>query len=362
MLALFRACLLTFACCAAQASTVEDADTLVNQFFDASGAPGLAVSVGYEGRLIWSKGYGFADLEQQVAVVPAFTLFRIGSVVKPMTALALMTLVEQGKIDLDADVRRYVPSFPSKSHVITSRQLVSHLGGIRHYLGEEAYLRERYSSVGEALKIFQADPLIATPGAAWNYSSYGFNLLSAAIEHAADKSFVDYMATAVFAPLGMTRTFPDHLEAILPGRGRYYLRRDGALFNEPEVDNSYKWASGGFLSTTDDVVRFGLAHFDDQRVTRSQRELLWTEQRTSAGEPTGYGIGWRVLVDADGVTWVGHGGGSIGGTSQLWLFPQDQLVIAMASNMTELDYADVLPRLRKLFVADVEKRVPTAGD
>lgn len=329
---------------------IGDAERLVRQFAHDSGAPGLSVSVGSHGKLLWSEGFGYADLEQKVPVRPALTKFRVGSEAKPMTALALVTLVEQGRIDLDAEVQRYVPTFPRKQYPITIRQIAGHLAGIRHYVGNEAYSRVHYASVLDSLAIFEDDPLIQVPGEKWSYSSYGYNLLSAAIEQAAGKSFLDYMADTVFVPLGMTQTVPDRLAEIVPNRGRYYFRRDGKLYNEPEVDNSYKWASGGILSTTDDLVRFGLAHMDPARVSPASLRLLWTEQKTISGEGTGYGIGWRIVVDSEGNKWIGHGGGSIGGTTQLWLFPEHGLVIAMASNLTELDYADVLPRLRKLFI------------
>jgi serine beta-lactamase-like protein LACTB len=326
-----------------------DADRMVPQFAEKSGAPGLSVSVGLCDRIIWSEGFGFADIEQQVRVDPAATKFRVGSVAKPMTAFALVTLVTQGRIDLDADVRRYVPGFPKKAHGFSVRQLAGHLAGIRHYVDDEAYNRMHYTSVDEALAIFKDDALIAVPGTEWKYSSYGYNLLSAAIEGASGKPFLDYMADSVFLPLDMAATEPDRIDAVVRNRGRYYVRRDGQLFNEPEVDNSSKWASGGLLSTTDDLARFGLAHFDEGLVSPVMRSLLWTEQKTSDGVATGYGIGWRIVVDAEGNRWIGHGGGSIGGTSQFWLFPDDRLVIAMAANLTELDYGDILPRLRKLF-------------
>ncbi len=346
------ATLLMLASLSASANDVTlEADRMLRQFASESGSPGLSVSVAQDGRLVWSRGFGYADIEQRVPVEPSTTKFRVGSVVKPMTALALVTLVERGSIDLDADVRRYVPTFPEKAHVFSVRQLAGHLAGIRHYAGDEAYGRKYYASVRESLDIFQSDPLIGVPGAQWKYSSYGYNLLSAVIEQAAGEPFLDTMAKTVFVPLGMTATVPDRLQDIVPHRGRYYLRRDGHVYNEPEVDNSYKWASGGFLSTTDDLARFGLAHMDDNRVSPAMRRLLWTVQKTASGDATGYGIGWRIVQDAEGNNWIGHGGGSIGGTSQLWLLPEHGLVIAMASNLTELDYADILPRLSALFIA-----------
>lgn len=333
----------------AQDVTVE-ADRMASQFVKESGTPGLSVSVGMQGRLIWSKGYGYADIEQQVPVDPAATKFRVGSVAKPMTALALVQLVTQERIDIGSDVRRYVPVFPQKNITFTVRQLAGHLACIRHYAGDEAYSRKHYSSVIASLDIFKDDPLICAPGAEWKYSSYGYNLLSAVVEQAAKKPFLDYMAESVFVPFGMTATVPDQLKELVPIRGRYYLRNSGKIYNEPEVDNSNKWASGGILSTTDDLVRFGLAHMNNQLVSPEMRNLLWTEQKTIDGKGTGYGIGWRIVLDDQGHKWIGHGGGSIGGTTQLWLFVDNGLVIAMASNLTELDYKDILPRLRTLFI------------
>lgn len=350
------AALLSLVTLVAQArEPASDAKQMVRQFAEKSGAPGLSVSVGKNGRLLWSAGHGFADMEQRVPVDPAATRFRVGSIVKPMTALALVKLVTQDRIDIDADVRRYVPGFPKKDHIFTVRQLAGHLAGIRHYVGDESYSRKRYSSVLESLSIFKDDPLLGPPGKVWKYSSYGYNLLSAVIEQAAKKPFLDVLSESVIAPLGMTSTVPDHLDEVIPHRGRYYVRRDGKLYNELEVDNSYKWASGGILSTTDDLVRFGLAHMDDRQVSPAMRDLLWTEQKTAAGEGTGYAIGWRIELDDEGDKWIGHGGGSIGGTSQLWVFPKTGLVIAMASNLTELDYEDLLPKLRTLFDRDLAK-------
>ncbi len=147
------------------------------------GIPGLAVAVAVDGRIVYSEGFGFADLEERVPVWPT-TKFRIGSVSKPLAAVALLQLVEQGKLDLDAPVQRYVPSFPDKGAPITTRMLAGHLGGIRHYKDDENLSAKHYNNVLEGLKIFKDDPLVAPPGTKFSYSSYGFNLLSAVVQGA----------------------------------------------------------------------------------------------------------------------------------------------------------------------------------
>lgn len=328
------------------------AHVLMQEFFIASGSPGLSVSVGMGGKIIWSEGFGDADLEQSVAVNPAKTLFRIGSTIKPMTAYAVAQLVDTGKLDLDAPVQTYVPGFPEKRAPVTTRQLLGHLSGIRHYGKGEFFSRDHYATVGAGLVIFQDDPLVQLPGEAYLYSSYGYNLISAVIEGASGQEYLAYMVANVFEPLGMNNTVPDYLDRIIPGRGRYYYRKQDVVLNTAEVDNSYKWASGGFIGTSDDLVRFGFAQLAGSSISETTGKIFWTEQTTNAGEKTGYGLGWAIKTDDNGHQWIGHGGGSVGGTTQFWIRPEDGLVIAMISNMSSFDFGTVLISLGEVFVPE----------
>ncbi|MCP5113774.1 MAG: beta-lactamase family protein, partial [bacterium] len=171
----------------------------------AAGAPGVAVAVGVDGTIVWSEGFGLADIEQRVPVTPA-TKFRIGSVSKPLTAAAVGLLHEEGRLDIDAPVQRYVPSFPVKKHEITTRLLAGHLAGIRHYRAAENYSARHYPTVVEGLDIFKNDPLLHPPGTKYAYSSYGWNLISAVVEGASGTDFLTYMRTNVLEPLGMRNT------------------------------------------------------------------------------------------------------------------------------------------------------------
>src|SRR3989441_12200340 len=162
---------------AAYAATVARERTLVCERL-ATRIPGVQVAVAVNGKLVWSEGFGDADAERKKPVTRE-TQFRIGSVSKPLTATAVALLYEQGKVDLDAPVQRYVPSFPDKGYPITTRQLAGHLAGIRHYRGDEFVLNRRFGSVGEGLTIFQDDSLLFPPGTRFSYSSYGWNLISA---------------------------------------------------------------------------------------------------------------------------------------------------------------------------------------
>jgi serine beta-lactamase-like protein LACTB len=315
----------------ADSAAISHARELVQARLDS--IPGIAVAVARNGRVVWSEGFGWADLEQRVPVTAA-TEFRIGSISKALTSSAVGLLVEAGKLDLDAPVQRYVPSFPVKRWPITTRLVAGHLAGIRHYRGDEFLLNRHYDSVLESLDIFKDDSLLFQPGTKFSYSSYGWNLISAVIEGASGENYLPFMRTRVFEPLHLVHTRPEFMDSIIPHRTRYYDRRDGHWLNAPRVDNSYKWAGGGFLSTAEDLVTYGSALLRPGFLRAETLRLLFASQQTTAGEETGYGVGWFIGKDASGRPVYFHGGGSVGGTSQLLIFPQEGLVVAIVTNMT----------------------------
>jgi serine beta-lactamase-like protein LACTB, mitochondrial len=299
----------------------------------ARGTPGLALAVAIDGKIVYSEGFGYADLEERVPVWPT-TKFRIGSISKPLTATALMQLVEAGKLDLDAPVQKYVPSFPDKGAPMTVRMVAGHLAGIRHYQGDEMIIQRHFENVLEGLKIFENDPLVAPPGTKFHYSSYGFNLLSAVIESASGEPFLSYMQAHVFTPMGLVHTTADQNRQIIEERSRFYELANGHQENAPYVDNSYKWAGGGFLSTAEDLVRFGSQLLQPGFLKANSLEQLFTSQKTKSGEQTHYGLGWGIGKSPSGLRVYEHSGGSIGGTSQLIVYPDTHLVVALVTNLT----------------------------
>ena len=316
----------------ALADSIAQARALVSE--SVAGVPGLSIAVGREGRIVRAEGFGWADLEQRVPVRTT-TRFRIGSVSKPFTAAAVALLVRRGALDLDRPVHEYVPSFPAHDPPVTTRLAAGHLAGIRHYRGLEFLNARRYDDVRAGLAIFQDDPLIATPGERYSYSSYGWNLVAAVVEVAAEKEFLAFMRDEVFEPLAMRSTGPDHVRALVQERARPYERGgDGGFVNARHVDNSSKWAGGGFLSTPEDMVRFGLAHLEPGFHDAEALELLFTSMRSSAGAPTGYGLGWSVS-QGDGRRTLRHGGGSVGGTTGLALYPDTGVVVALVANLSD---------------------------
>jgi CubicO group peptidase (beta-lactamase class C family) len=338
-------------------SPIDQARSLVKEFMNTTMTPGITVSVGVKNRIVWSEGFGYADLEQKVPVRPGLTKFRIGSVSKPLTATAMAQLYEQGKLDLDAPVQKYVPSFPKKPQgTITTRLLAGHLAGIRHYEGNEFYSQKHYTTVLEGLNILKDDPLLFTPGTEYSYSSYGWNLISAVIEGASGQDFLSYMQARVFQPAGMQNTMADQVSQIIENRTRFYIWEDSRIVNAPSVDNSYKWAGGGFLSTSEDLVRFGFAHLNAKVVKPETIKLLWTSQKLPNGQATGYGMGWQISYDSNGkIRWVGHAGSSVGGSTIFGIYPEQQVVVAIITNMSDIYYGNLPYKIGEVFITANQK-------
>lgn len=337
---------------AARIDAVQAARALLDSVRAAGSIPGLSVAVGRGPEVLWSQGFGFADLTHGTPVTP-LTKFRVGSVSKPITAAAMGVLMEAGTLDLDAPVQRYVPSFPEKRWPVTTRQLAGHLAGVRHYRGMENLSAVRYPTVLSGLEIFQDDTLIAEPGTRYSYSSYGWNLISAVVEGASGEPFLPYMDRAVFEPLGMRRTLAGHTDSIIPHRTRFYVldEDDGRVINAPFVDNSYKWAGGGFLSTPEDLVTFAAAHIDGAGFLADETlAALFASQRLRNGEETGYGIGWRTTANEHGEAVVSHTGGSVGGTTVLTLNRDTGLIVAIVANLSSAQLGTGLAaRVEELF-------------
>lgn len=324
---------------APEEEAVKKSRILVSEFVEKNKIPGLSVTVSKQGKVVWTEGFGFGDVEQQVKVNPSMTRFRIGSISKTLTATAIGLLLESNKLDIDLPVHHYVPSFPTKRWDISIRQLAGHIAGIRHYRNLEYLGARRFTDVVDGLAIFQDDSLLFEPGTNYAYSSYGWNLISAALETASGMEFLQFMDQNVFGPSEMTLTTPDYGEIITSFRtGFYELSPDSVLQNAPYVDNSYKWAGGGFLSTTEDLTRFGNVILANSLLKGATTELLFTPQTISGGKSTDYGLGWRKFEDNKGGEWYGHGGGSIGGTAVFILSPKEDIVIAILTNLSNVSY------------------------
>jgi CubicO group peptidase (beta-lactamase class C family) len=309
--------------------------------------PAVSVAVAVDGEMLWSAGMGMADVENFVPA-KASTMYRLGSISKPITAVAAMQLAESGKLDPDATVDRYVPSFPRKRWPITIRHLLSHQSGIRHYTSaDEVNSTRHYVDLLEPLKIFQADPLVAEPGTTYHYTTYGYVLLGAAIEAASKTRFMDYLRQHVFQPAGMNQIRADHVHAIIPNRARGYAMVNGQLRNCSLADTSNKIPGGGLTSTVEDLVRFALAMEQGKLVKPATREAMFRRQRLRDGKVTSYGLGWRIDMAGQRKV-VGHTGGQQGVSTILQMVPKDHTIVALMCNREQGELRTLAARILRL--------------
>lgn len=312
--------------------TLVKIDGVVASEMARTGAPGVSIAILIDGQVRYANGYGLADLENSVPA-SARTVYRLASISKPITALAVMQLVERGKIELDAPIQRYVTAFPEKQWPVTVRQLLGHLGGVRHYKADEVLSTRHYLDLTRPLDIFKDDPLIAEPGTRYSYTTYGFNLLGAAVENASGVKFVDYLRANIFEPARMDRIRADDVFEIIPHRAQGYRKRaDGRLENSALADTSNKIPGGGLCSTATDLARLAAAVMGGKLVKPATFETMRTAQTTRAGKPTAYGLGWAV-EEHDGFRYVMHGGGQPRVSTMLAMIPARKFAVAWMSNL-----------------------------
>ena len=303
------------------------------------------MAVGAGSDIVWAEGFGWADLENRVKVGPD-TRFRIGTASTALTSAAAGLLLEKGRLKLDDEIQTYVPAFPRKQWPVTVRQLMAHLAGVRNDGGDEGPLFSTHCERPvEALQAFAERPLLFEPGTRYRYSSYGWILVSTAVEAAADEPFLTFMRNQIFEPLGMENTRADTSTAASADRATSYFPRFAA---DPRygpdlmrpLDYSCYAGASVFVSTPSDLVRFGLAINRGKLLQPATVQLLQASQRLPSGEETGYGLGWDLETAAlagEQTRMAGHDGDILGGTVASFMTFPGGLVVAVTSNIS---YAD----------------------
>jgi len=323
--------------------------------------PGISVAVGVGGDIVWAEGFGWADMADKVPVAPE-TRFRIGHVSKALTSAAVGLLREQGRLHLDGEIQEYVPAFPKKQWRVTLRQLMGHVAGVRHYKDTEwgdkpSVHCERAS---EGLSSFANDPLLFEPETKYSYSTYGWVLVSAAIEAVAGEPFVQFMRTKVFDPLGMVSTIADAPNERMPNRATSYF--EGNLGNTltTKVDYSCFAGGGAFLSTPTDLARFAMAMMKGTLLQPDTVSVLQTRQHLTSGEETSYGLGWNLEnIDLAGerTRMASHASRTIEGASTSFLtFPDRGLVVAVTSNISFADMRSIALAVAEAFARAITRK------
>ena len=340
---------------------------LIQAELESTGTPSIQVAIGKDQQVIFNEAFGLADVENNVQATPN-TKYRIGSVSKWITATSVMALVDQGKIDLDSPIQTYCKTYPVKEFKVSTRQLLNHTSGIRHYIDYDDEIKKatsielanqlkskrdrdiissytRYSDIESTLDSFKQDSLLFEPGTEWSYSSHAYRVLGCVLEGASQKSYRELIDELVFRKAKLKSTIDDDSWAIIPNRAAgYRLNRDKTLRLADMRDVSENLPAGGHLSTASDLIVFSQAFRNGTLLSnesistmsrpfrlievKTERESSWRDAIPSKNY---YGYGTMFFPSKDDM-WLGHTGRIAGGSSIVLLHPKYNLSIAILTN------------------------------
>ncbi|MDA3934836.1 MAG: serine hydrolase [Gammaproteobacteria bacterium] len=318
------------------------------------GAPSLSAAIALRGEIIWAATAGWASLQPPVPA-SVNTVYRIGSTSKALTATAMAQLVQSGQLDLNAPISSYVNDLPNPDwRPLTPRQLASHTAGLPGYeenrdvwgMYQTIRLGRQFQDTAAVLAVFDDSDLMFAPGTDFHYSSFDSTVNAHVMTRITGLDYPALMQLLVFDPLQMAATGVDDVSRRPATLARFYRQHANAQGGNAqfrpwrEVDLSLKWAGGGLLSTSSDLVRLGRAWLDDDYISPSVREQFWTPQRLASGaiNEQSYAIGWRTgtsrALEYQGkpLQYAHHGGVSKGAMSWLVVYPELQLAVAININ------------------------------
>lgn len=314
----------------------DPADVFIREQMERYHVPGAAIAVIQGGRVVKLQGYGLASVEHDVPVTPN-SVFEIGSISKQITAAAIMLLVEEGRVDLDASVPTYIPESPSIWRGVTVRHLLTHTSGIRNYTGLPGFeLSRRLDRAGFVHELAKHPPDFG-PGDDWSYSNSGYNLLGFIIEQASGLSYWSFLKERIFMPLGMTDTADRDLRYVLPHRVTGYEWYDNALQGR-DYELTDLFAAGAIVSSVSDLVKWNAALSGTDFLTADSMKELWKPARLNSGAIYPYGFGWNI-EEIRGLRRLRHNGQTAGFAANFTHYPDENLTIIVLCNLGTIELA-----------------------
>jgi len=307
---------------------------------------GVSVAVVRGGRTVLSKGYGFADLENDVRATDQ-TVYRIGSITKQFTSASIMRLAEQGKLSLDDTLQRFFPAYPVQGNRVAIHHLLNHTSGIRSYtsMGPKWARTMRLDVAPDTLvALFSAEPFDFAPGTQWRYDNSGYFLLGMIVEKASGKPYPQYVQDELFTPLGLTGTRYCDQRPLIKHRAQGYMPLpNGQLGNADLLSMTQPYAAGSLCSTVGDLVTWTRALSSGKVVSAASYARMTTPDTLNNGRRLNYGFGLNVGA-LQGHREISHNGGINGFISELHHYPNDSLIVVVLTN-TEGPTAPALQRL-----------------
>ena len=307
-------------------------DAVVAPYYRA-GEPGATLIVVKNGKTLLRKGYGMADVAGKVAMPPDATL-RLGSITKQFTAVGIMLLVDDGKLSVSDPITKFLPDYTTQGKVITVEHLLTHTSGIVSYTGKPDFRSRSHQdmTVAQMVDYFKNDPLEFAPGSKYAYNNSGYFLLGAIIEKVSGQSYAKFVEQRIFAPLGMTHTAYEGSERAITLRAAGHQKTAEGFAPSNPVSMSLPYAAGSLVSTVDDLAKWDAAITAGRLLKPASWKQAFTSYTLTDGKPTGYGYGWDV-GKLRGSPAIGHGGNINGFSTYAVRLPQEEVYVALLTNI-----------------------------
>ncbi|MCH9646623.1 MAG: beta-lactamase family protein [Deltaproteobacteria bacterium] len=306
----------------------------------AKDAPGGAIIAVRNGETVLRHACGLADLEHGIQLEPDM-VFRLGSVTKQFTAVAVLMLEREGKLQVPDEITMHLPDYPTQGKTITVEHLLTHTSGIPNYTALPGWIEAKAHldlSVKEMLAEWQDLPLEFDPGSRFAYSNSGYFMLGAIIEAVSGVDYATFVEKRIFEPLAMTSSYFGSHSRVIPNRVNGYQATDNGdgYLNAPFIDMDIPHAAGSLLSTVDDLAKWDAALYTDQLLPAAARSRMWTSYILPNSEKAGYGYGWGI-GEVKGRKMVHHGGGIFGFSTMVMRVPEERLYVAVLTNGGPID-------------------------
>lgn len=308
------------------------------------GDPGATVLVAKNGKVVYRKAFGMANLELNVPMKPEM-VFEIGSITKQFTAVSILMLMEQGKLSLTDDITKFIQDYPAQGHKITIHHLLTHTSGIKSYTGMQEWqpLWRKDMSPAEMIDLFKNQPMDFAPGERFLYNNSAYFLLGYIIEKASGLTYQQFLEDNIFKPLQMNNSYYGSHKRVIPNRAAGYQNQDG-FTNAEYLSLTQPYSAGSIMSNVDDMLKWQNAIRDNKLVKAGSIQLAFKGYSTNDNKPFHYGYGWGVN-EINGAPTLEHGGGIFGYTTNgIWLPGQDVYVI-MLTNRDDIGPEDASTRI-----------------
>ncbi len=319
-------------------------DKLLSEQYKEDG-PGVAALVARDGEVIYRKAFGQANLELGVSM-KAENIFELGSITKQFTAVSILMLQEQGKLNISDEITKFLPDYPTNGKKITIHELLNHTSGIKSYteMGNLTAFGRLDKTPIEIIDHFKNEAMDFDPGEQWHYNNSGYIILGYIIEKVSGMSYAEFIETNIFEPLGMENSYYGSKTRLIRDRANGYMPTEDGYRNADFLSMTLPYAAGSLMSDVDDMLLWSQAIHKNTLISAESRAKAFTNTTLNSGKPTYYGYGWQIN-ELNGTQSIEHGGGIFGYVTQGIYVPSENVYVILLTNVNGVSPQDIAVKM-----------------